>query len=55
MIGVVILGFQPQITLWDTGTRPKIAWLNILGWALMFSGFGLMLIAEWFKNKRRRT
>ena len=51
MIGIVILGFQPQVTLWDTGIRPKIIWLNILGWGLMFVGFGLMLISELLQKR----
>ena len=51
MIGVVILGFQPYQTLWDTGTRAKITWLNILGWGSMFIGFGLMLFVEFNLRK----
>ncbi|MFH1198825.1 MAG: hypothetical protein V1650_01495 [Candidatus Omnitrophota bacterium] len=53
MIGVVILGFQPQATLWGTGVRPKIIWLNILGWGFMFVGFGLMLISVTLSRKKK--
>ena len=46
MIGVLILGLQPEVTLWDTGTGPKLAWLNTLGWVFLFFGFGLILFVE---------
>ncbi|MCX5698329.1 MAG: hypothetical protein NTX01_01335 [Candidatus Omnitrophica bacterium] len=54
MIGVAILGFQPQVTLWGSGIRPKIILLNILGWGFMFAGFGLMLISEVLQKSRSR-
>lgn len=51
MLGAFILGLQPQVTLWDTGTKPKMAWLNLLGWVCMFAGFLLMLAAEVKRSK----
>ena len=35
IIGVIILGFQPNVTLWGTGIKPKYAILNILGWGFL--------------------
>lgn len=55
MIGAVILGFQPQLTLWDTGTCPRIIWLNALGWGFIFIGFGLILISELLHKKGRHN
>ena len=52
IIGVVILALQPQVTLWDTGTRPAIMWVNFTGWGFMLVGFGLMLISELWAIKR---
>jgi len=46
IIGVMILGFQPNVTLWDTGIKPKYTLLNILGWGLLGVGFLLQLIAR---------
>jgi len=46
IVGVVILGFQPNLTLWDSGTKPKFAILNILGWVCLGVGFLLQLFAE---------
>jgi hypothetical protein len=46
ILGVIILGFQPNVTLWETGIKPKYAFLNILGWGLLGVGFLLQLIAK---------
>ena len=46
IIGVIILGFQPYVTLWGTGTRAKYPFLNILGWGLLGVGFLVQLLAK---------
>jgi hypothetical protein len=50
IVGVVILGFQPNFTLWDSGMKPKFAILNILGWACLGVGFLFQLFAN--ENKK---
>jgi hypothetical protein len=53
MIGVAILGFQPQVTLWDVGTAAKYPGLNILGWGLLFFGFLMMFLVEAKIDKKK--
>ena len=46
MIGVVVLGFQQRLTLWDIGTKAKYPMLNNTGWIFLFFGFSFILITE---------
>lgn len=52
MVGALILGFEPQLTLWDTGTH-QIVWLHYLGWGFIIIGFGLVLVSELLQKKGR--
>lgn len=45
-----ILSFQPEVTLWGTGTAAKYPALNCLGWLLLFLGFGCQFAASFTED-----
>jgi len=46
ILGVIILGFQPHVTLWGIGTKPKYLIMNVLGCGLLGMGFIIQLLKK---------